>query len=57
MPRPLGARQDRPMFKMLRSPLLWQLTAGFMLGTAGMAALEPLAAADAARTIVASPAR
>lgn len=40
------------MFKMLRSPLLWQLAAGFMLGTAGMAALEPADAADVVRSIV-----
>lgn len=43
------------MFKLLRSPMLWQLVAGFMIGTVGLAALEPATARDVVHSLVKVP--
>ncbi len=47
------------MIKMLKSGLLWQLTAGFAIGTVGMFAMQPANAGSLAHPapIVASAAR
>lgn len=39
--RPLG---KNIMLKFFKSPLLWQITGGFVLGTIGMVALSPATA-------------
>lgn len=45
------------MIKLFKSSLLWQITAGFALGTAGMVALQPADASAIATRLIAVPAR
>ncbi|MBX9815770.1 MAG: hypothetical protein K2X76_13805 [Sphingomonas sp.] len=46
------------MIKLLKSALLWQITAGFALGTIGMVAFQPADASSiAARLIHVAPQR
>ncbi|MBX9883231.1 MAG: hypothetical protein K2X73_14820 [Sphingomonas sp.] len=46
------------MVKLIKSALLWQVTAGFALGTIGMVAWQPADASNiAARLIAATPLR
>ena len=55
----VGARvfsESRFMLKMLKSTLVWQLTAGFAIGTVTMFAFQPAnAAAPSAPTAIAAP--
>jgi len=43
-----GAKKDRVMVKFFKSSLLWQISAGFVLGTIGIVAFQP---AEATRTL------
>ncbi|MBX9795983.1 hypothetical protein [Sphingomonas sp.] len=40
------------MLKLLKSPLVWQLGGGFMLGTLGLVLVEPAAAAGVAHDVL-----
>ncbi len=43
------------MLKFIKSPLLWQLGGGFMLGTLGLVLVEPAAAAGMAHELLKLP--